>query len=134
VRWQCRWSLARVVPSSVSTMWGRHRTDAELTLLLVVAQERLRPGQDALDLGDFEAGPARLSDIADWTSPGPQVLLCHDSGRRLEESLRPTGEIGDVGLRSYLEAVVALQLIDSKDPPSVLPGFHPDVEAQGGKL
>jgi hypothetical protein len=47
---------------------GSARTDADLALLLAVAQERLRPGQEVLDLGDVGAAPARLSDTADWTS------------------------------------------------------------------
>ncbi len=67
---------------------GSARTDAELALLLAAAGERLRPGQEALDLGDVEAAPARLSDIADWTSSGPpadsssasQALLPPPSG------------------------------------------------------
>jgi hypothetical protein len=54
---------------------GSARTDAELALLLAAAHERLWPGQDALDLGDVEAAPASLSDIADWTSTGARALL-----------------------------------------------------------
>ncbi len=46
---------------------GSAHTDAELALLLAAARERLRPGQQALDLGELTAEPARLGDIADWT-------------------------------------------------------------------
>jgi hypothetical protein len=46
---------------------GSAHTDAELELLLVAARERLRPGQDAFDLGLVERVPARVDDVADWT-------------------------------------------------------------------
>jgi hypothetical protein len=46
---------------------GSAHTDAELALLLAAARERLQPGQQALDLGELTAEPARLGDIADWT-------------------------------------------------------------------
>jgi Transposase DDE domain len=48
---------------------GSAHSDAELALLLVAARERLQPGQQALDLGELAAEPARVSDIADWTRP-----------------------------------------------------------------
>lgn len=48
---------------------GSAHTDAELALLLVAAGERLWPGQQALDLGELAAEPARLGDTADWTRP-----------------------------------------------------------------
>jgi hypothetical protein len=53
---------------------GSARTDAELGLLLAASQERVRPGQDALDLGEVEAVSARMDDIADWTSSGGSTL------------------------------------------------------------
>ncbi len=55
---------------------GSAHTDAELALLLAAAGERLRPGQDVLDLGDLPVVPARMGDVADWTTgppAGPQV-------------------------------------------------------------
>jgi Transposase DDE domain len=48
---------------------GSAHTDAELALLLAVARDRLLPGQDGLDLGEVPAVPARMDDVADWTSP-----------------------------------------------------------------
>jgi hypothetical protein len=48
---------------------GSAHTDADLALLLAAAQERLRPGQQALDLGELAVEPARVSDTADWTLP-----------------------------------------------------------------
>jgi hypothetical protein len=57
---------------------GSARTDADLALLLAAAQERLRPGQDALDLEGVDVAPASLSDTADWTSrssSSPPALL-----------------------------------------------------------
>jgi len=53
---------------------GSARTDADLTLLLAAAQDRLSPGQDALELGELSVVPARLDDVADWTSkPHPSA-------------------------------------------------------------
>ncbi|MBI1758251.1 MAG: IS1634 family transposase [Actinobacteria bacterium] len=46
---------------------GSAHTDTDLALLLGVAQDRLRPGQDVLDLGDLVQAPVRLSDVADFT-------------------------------------------------------------------
>jgi hypothetical protein len=54
---------------------GSAHTDGELALLLALAQDRLRPGQEALDLGDLPNAVIRIDDVADWTS-----------GRRAEES------------------------------------------------
>jgi hypothetical protein len=51
---------------------GSAHTDAELALLVSLARERLSPGQEALDLGDLAAAPARMDDVADWTS-APQA-------------------------------------------------------------
>ena len=48
---------------------GSGHTDAELALLLEVAGERLRPGQDALDLGPLSQAEVRVSDVADFTAP-----------------------------------------------------------------
>lgn len=48
---------------------GSAHTDAELALLLAVARERLLPGQGDLDLGQVLAVPARMGDVADWTTP-----------------------------------------------------------------
>jgi hypothetical protein len=47
---------------------GSAHTDAELELLLVAARERLFPGQDVLDLGEVAVVPARMDEVADWTS------------------------------------------------------------------
>lgn len=44
---------------------GSAHTDAELALLLAAAREQLAPGQQALDLGQLAAAPARMSDVAD---------------------------------------------------------------------
>lgn len=59
---------------------GSARTDADLALLLAAAQERLRPGQEALDLEDVDATSVSLSDTADWTrsssrSPSGETAL-----------------------------------------------------------
>ena len=53
-------------------------------LLLASARERLRPGQDALDLGEVPALATRLEEVADWTSErrapaGQQVLDAGDA-------------------------------------------------------
>lgn len=61
---------------------GSAHTDAELELLLRAAQERVAPGQEALDLGPLERRPARLSDVADWTERGEQVLPVEPSSGR----------------------------------------------------
>lgn len=57
---------------------GSAHSDDELALLLASARERLTPGQGALDLGEVAALPARLDEVADWTSErepaGQQVL------------------------------------------------------------
>jgi hypothetical protein len=49
--------------------------------------------------------------------------------RRLEESLKLTDEIREEPLRSSLKALLAMQLINAKASPSVLPGFYPDRDA-----
>jgi transposase len=58
---------------------GSAHDDGELALLLASAGERLRPGQDALDLGEVPTSATRLEEVADWTSElgapaGQQVL------------------------------------------------------------
>jgi hypothetical protein len=47
---------------------GSAHTDAVLALLLAAARERLFPGQDVLDLGNLPVAPARMGEVADWTS------------------------------------------------------------------
>lgn len=47
---------------------GSARSDGQLALLLASARERLRPRQDALDLGEVPALATRLEEVADWTS------------------------------------------------------------------
>lgn len=47
---------------------GSAHSDDELASLLEVAASRLRPGQDALDLGELPARPARMQDTADFTA------------------------------------------------------------------
>ena len=54
---------------------GSAHTDAELALLLEAAQQRLRPGQDAFDLGALERRAARVEDVADWTTRGDQLAV-----------------------------------------------------------
>jgi hypothetical protein len=58
---------------------GSAHTDAELALLLAAAGERVLPGQDMLDLADVSAVPARMDDVADWTTdrrrPAAQPVL-----------------------------------------------------------
>jgi hypothetical protein len=61
---------------------GSAHTDAELEWLLQVARERLRPGQEALDLGPLERMPTRVGDVADWTGRGAQVLPVEPSTGR----------------------------------------------------
>ena len=63
---------------------GSAHSDGELALLLASARERLRPGQDALDLGEVPALVARLDEVADRTSDrdapaGQQVLETADA-------------------------------------------------------
>ena len=63
---------------------GSARSDGQLALLLASARERLRPGQDALDLGEVPALATRLEEVADWTSErrapaGQQVLDAGDA-------------------------------------------------------
>lgn len=58
---------------------GSAQTDADLALLLAAAQERLQPGQQALDLGELAAEPARVADTADWTRPEPGVAPAADA-------------------------------------------------------
>jgi hypothetical protein len=53
---------------------GSAHTDAELALLLAAARERLSPGQGVLDLGDLPVVPARMDEVADWTSE-PELPL-----------------------------------------------------------
>lgn len=53
---------------------GSAHTDAELEVLLVAAEDRLRPGQEALDLGPLERVGTRVSDVADWTKTGQGFL------------------------------------------------------------
>lgn len=53
---------------------GSAHTDADLELLLQVAQDRLCAGQESLDLGPLERIGARMSDVADWTTSGPEPL------------------------------------------------------------
>jgi hypothetical protein len=48
---------------------GSAHTDEDLALLVADANARLLPGQDAFDLGDVAAIPARMDDVADWTLP-----------------------------------------------------------------
>lgn len=52
---------------------GSAHTDADLALLLECAERLLRPGQEALDLGDLGRS-ASLADTADWTRPGAAEL------------------------------------------------------------
>lgn len=53
---------------------GSAHTDQELALLLEAAQQRLAPGQEALDLGPLPQQPVRISDVADWTSPDKETV------------------------------------------------------------
>ena len=53
---------------------GSGHTDAELALLVLAAEDRLRPGQQVLDLGPLERVGSRISDVADWTVEGEQRL------------------------------------------------------------
>lgn len=65
---------------------GSARTDADLALLLAAARERLRPGQDALDLGEVATSTPRLDDVADWTRQrdghGEQTVLEPEPAKR----------------------------------------------------
>ncbi|MFN8080176.1 MAG: IS1634 family transposase [Kineosporiaceae bacterium] len=73
---------------------GSARTDAELALLLAAAQERLRPGQDALDLAEVPVVAPRLDDVADWTSkPGSSAgqTTLEDEPALARRRGRPTG-------------------------------------------
>ena len=48
---------------------GSAHDDAELSLLLLAAEERLSPGQEAFELGDLPRVAASVTRIADWTEP-----------------------------------------------------------------
>ena len=48
---------------------GSAHTDEDLALLVAAARDRLLHGQAALDLGEVDAVPARMVDVADWTVP-----------------------------------------------------------------
>ncbi|WP_146844085.1 IS1634 family transposase, partial [Cellulomonas composti] len=56
---------------------GSAHTDAELAVLLQVAGQLLAPGQGLLDLGEVQAVPVRMDDVADWTNAAgaPAVLV-----------------------------------------------------------
>ena len=60
---------------------GSAHTDAELALLLAAARELLSPGQGVLDLGDLPVVPARMDEVADWTSE-PELPLQPAAGGR----------------------------------------------------
>ena len=45
---------------------GSAHNDAELGILLTQAEERLRPGQQAFDLGDLEKIAVRTTDVSNW--------------------------------------------------------------------
>ncbi len=47
--------------------------------------------------------------------------------RRLEEAINLADRIADDRLAASLQAVLAMQLVESKVTPSVLPGFRDDV-------
>lgn len=53
---------------------GLAHTDAELDLMLLAPDDRLRPGQEAMDLGPLERVGTRVSDVADCTE-GAQAPL-----------------------------------------------------------
>lgn len=61
---------------------GSAHTDAELELLLQVAEGRLRPGQEALDLGPLERVQTRVSDVAGWTKSGQSSLRVEPASGR----------------------------------------------------
>ncbi len=54
---------------------GSAHTDAELGLLLQVAEQRLHSGQDTLDLGPVQQMPAQMDQVPDWTSRARQPLV-----------------------------------------------------------
>ena len=60
---------------------GSAHTDAELALLLAAARELLSPGQGVLDLGDLPVVPARMDEVAGWTSE-PELPLQLAAGGR----------------------------------------------------
>nr|WP_189349183.1 hypothetical protein [Zhihengliuella salsuginis] len=49
---------------------GSAHTDAELAVLLVSAEERLRSGQGAFDLEGLERTAVSTREVADWTAAG----------------------------------------------------------------
>jgi hypothetical protein len=67
---------------------GPAHADAELALPLASAGERLRPGQDALDLDDLAVVRARMGDVADWTTgPSARPQVARAGGRAPPRSL-----------------------------------------------
>ncbi len=60
---------------------GSAHTDAELALLIEAARERLRPGQDAFDIGVLPQAAVSTDDTADWTQPAALPLPSSAGGR-----------------------------------------------------
>jgi transposase len=73
---------------------GSARTDAELTLLLEVAAGRLRPNQEALDLGEVQARPARMNEVADFT-----IVRQETSAVPAVDTPGPADRLGPAGAR-----------------------------------
>ena len=68
---------------------GSAHTDEDLALLVAAARDRLLHGQAALDLGEVDAVPARMADVADWTLPGAGL----PSAARARAGGRPEGRV-----------------------------------------
>lgn len=68
---------------------GSAHTDAELTLLLRAAQDRLLPGQGELELGPLPEVMVSLDDVADWTRPPADQLALDDGAGAAPRAGRP---------------------------------------------
>lgn len=93
---------------------GSAHNDAELGILLAQAEARLRPGQQAFDLGDLETVAVRTTDVANWHETAldqkQQIKMTRSSVPRVKSSLHPRRYFGmcwtplmsDLGSTSFL--------------------------------
>ena len=68
---------------------GSAHNDAELGILLTQAEERLRPGQQAFDLGDLEKIAIRTTEVANWH----EAALEQKTSDRKPQMVSSTGKV-----------------------------------------
>jgi hypothetical protein len=88
---------------------GSAHSDEDLALLIADANARLRPGQDALDLGDVSAVATRMDDVADWTLPVDQSSWISSSA----SARSPAGVGGGVGRVVSTSSLLLWQVLTS---------------------